>query len=140
MKPKVLVTRMIPRAGIELLETCCEVEINNEDRSLSRSEILKRVTDKAGVLGLMADRIDGEFFDAAPHLRGYANYAVGYDNIDVSEATKRHIPISNTPRVLTDATAELAWSLLMSFWSVLIMSACMLPSRPDPGTCSTRTP
>ncbi len=114
MKPKVLVTRMIPRAGIELLETYCEVEINNDDRSLSRSELLNRVTDKAGVLGLMADRIDGEFFDAAPHLRGYANYAVGYDNIDVPEATKRHIPVSNTPGVLTDATAELAWSLLFA--------------------------
>jgi glyoxylate reductase len=62
----------------------------------------------------MADRIDGEFFDAAPHLRGYANYAVGYDNIDVPEATKRHIPVSNTPGVLTDATAELAWSLLFA--------------------------
>ena len=114
MKPKVLVTRMIPDAGIELLETYCEVEINTEDRSLSRTELLDRVRDKAGVLGLMADRIDGEFFDAAPHLRGYANYAVGYDNIDVPEATKRHIPVSNTPGVLTDATAELAWSLLFA--------------------------
>jgi len=114
MKPKVLVTRMIPRAGIELLETYCEVEINTEDRTLSRAELLDRVRDKAGVLGLMADRIDGDFFDAAPHLRGYANYAVGYDNIDVPEATKRRIPVSNTPGVLTDATAELAWALLFA--------------------------
>jgi glyoxylate reductase len=114
MKSKVLVTRMIPRAGIELLETCCEVEINTEDRALTRAELLDRVRDKAGVIGLMADRIDGEFFDAAPNLRGYANYAVGYDNIDVTEATKRRIPVSNTPGVLTDATAELAWSLLFA--------------------------
>lgn len=114
MKPKVLVTRMIPRAGIELLESYCEVEINTEDRSLIRTELLDRVRDKAGVLGLMADRINGEFFDAAPNLRGYANYAVGYDNIDVAEATKRRIPVSNTPDVLTNATAELAWSLLFA--------------------------
>ena len=114
MKPKVLVTRMIPQAGIELLETCCEVEVNAEDRPLSRAELLDRVRDKDGVLGLMADRIDGEFFDAAPSLRGYANYAVGYDNIDVPEATKRRIPVANTPGVLTDATAELAWALLFA--------------------------
>lgn len=114
MKPRVLVTRMIPRAGIELLETCCEVEINTEDRPLSRAELLDKIRDKAGVLGLMADRIDNEFFDAAPHLRGYANYAVGYDNIDVPEATRRRIPVANTPGVLTDATAELAWSLLFA--------------------------
>ena len=114
MKPKVLVTRMIPRAGIELLDTYCEVEINNEDRSLSRVELLEKVRNKAGVIGVMADRIDGEFFDAAPQLRGYANYAVGYDNIDVPEATKRRIPVSNTPDVLTDATAELAWALLFA--------------------------
>ncbi len=114
MKSKVLVTRMIPRAGIELLETCCEVEINTEDRSLTRAELLDRVRDKVGVIGLMADRIDDEFFDAAPNLRGYANYAVGYDNIDVAEATKRRIPVSNTPGVLTDATAELAWALLFA--------------------------
>jgi glyoxylate reductase len=80
------------------------VEINTEDRSLTRAELLDRVRDKAGVIGLMADHIDGEFFVAAPNLRGYANYAVGYDNIDVAEATKRRIPVSNTPGVLTDAT------------------------------------
>ena len=114
MKPKVFVTRMIPRSGIELLETVCDVEVNAEDRPLSRAELLDKVRDKVGVLGLMGDRIDGEFFDAAPNLRGYANYAVGYDNIDVPEATKRRIPVSNTPGVLTDATAELAWALLFA--------------------------
>jgi glyoxylate reductase len=114
MKPKVYVTRMIPHPGIELLKTYCEVEINAEDRPLSRAELLDKVRDKDGVIGLMNDRIDGDFFDAAPNLRGYANYAVGYDNIDVPEATKRRIPVSNTPDVLTDATAELAWALLFA--------------------------
>lgn len=114
MKPKVYVTRMIARPGLELLETCCEVEVNPEDRALTRAELLERVRDKDGVIGLLTDRIDGEFFTAAPHLRGYANYAVGYDNIDVPEATRRGIPVSNTPGVLTDATAELAWALLFA--------------------------
>ena len=66
------------------------------------------------MLGLLTDRIDAEFFDAAPRLKGYANYAVGFDNIDVPEATRRRIPVSNTPDVLTNATAELAWTLLLA--------------------------
>lgn len=112
MKPRVYVTRAIPREGIELLETVCDVEINPEDRPLAREELLTRIGDKDGVVGLLTDRIDAAFFDAAPKLRGYANYAVGFDNIDVPEATRRGIPVSNTPGVLTDATAELAWALL----------------------------
>lgn len=112
MKPKVYVTRPLPSEGIELLQTVCEVEVNPEDRPLSREELLAKVGDKDGVVGLLTDRIDAEFFDAAPKLRGYANYAVGIDNIDVPEATRRGIPVSNTPGVLTDATAELAWALL----------------------------
>lgn len=114
MKPQVYVTRMIPRQGIELLQTVCDVEINPEDRPLSRAELLAKIGDKVGVIGLLTDRIDAGFFDAAPKLRGYANYAVGYDNIDVAEATRRGIPVSNTPGVLTDATAELAWALLFA--------------------------
>lgn len=114
MKPQVYVTRMIPRQGIELLQTVCDVEINPEDRPLSRAELLAKIGDKDGVIGLLTDRIDAGFFDAAPKLRGYANYAVGYDNIDVAEATRRGIPVSNTPGVLTDATAELAWALLFA--------------------------
>ena len=66
------------------------------------------------MIGLLTDRIDREFFTAATRLRGYANYAVGFENIDLAEATHRRIPISNTPGVLTDATAELAWTLLFA--------------------------
>jgi glyoxylate reductase len=107
MKPRIYITRLIPQAGIELLKETCEVEINPEDRPLTREELLARVADKDGVIGLMSDRIDAGFFDAARRLRGYANYAVGYDNIDVPEATRRGIPVTNTPGVLTLATAEL---------------------------------
>ena len=113
-KPKVYITRKIPQAGIDLLAAHYEVEVNPHDRVLSRAELLSAVQDADGVLCLLTDKIDGEFFDAAPKLRGVANYAVGYDNIDVPEASRRKVPVSNTPGVLTDATAEMAWALLFA--------------------------
>ncbi len=114
MRPKIFVTRRIPESGLRLLTETCDVEINLEDRPLARPELLAKVRDKDGVLGLLTDRIDREFFEAAGGLRGYANFAVGVDNVDLAEATRRRIPISNTPGVLTDATAELAWALLFA--------------------------
>ncbi|MFW5715507.1 MAG: 2-hydroxyacid dehydrogenase [bacterium] len=113
-KPKVYITRRIPQAGIDLLKEKYDVKVNPHDRALSRAELLSAVQDADGVLCLLTDKIDGEFFDAAPQLRGVANYAVGYDNIDVPEATRRKLPVSNTPGVLTDATAEMAWALLFA--------------------------
>lgn len=114
MKPYVYVTRRIPESGLALLRETCTVELNPEDRPLRREELLAAVKEAQGVVGLLTDRIDAEFFDAAPKLKGYANYAVGFDNIDVAEATRRGIPVSNTPDVLTRATAELAWALLFA--------------------------
>ncbi len=114
MKHRVYVTRAIPQEGLDLLRESCEVAVNPEDRPLRREELLSAVQNARGVIGLLTDRIDAEFFDAAPLLKGYANYAVGFDNIDVPEATRRGIPVSNTPDVLTRATAELAWALLFA--------------------------
>ncbi|MGL1864192.1 MAG: D-glycerate dehydrogenase [Pseudodesulfovibrio sp.] len=113
---KVYVTRMIPQDGIDLLRRVADVDINPHDQPVPRDQLLKQIDigKYDGVLGLLTDKIDGEFFDACPTLRGYANYAVGYDNIDVPEATKRQLPVSNTPGVLTDATAECAWALIFS--------------------------
>src|SRR6056297_44385 len=113
-KPKIYITRKIPQAGIDLLSEKYDVEVNPNDRVLIREELLSAVKSADGVLCLLTDKIDGEFFDAAPQLRGVANYAVGYDNIDVPEATRRKVPVSNTPGVLTDATAEMAWALLFA--------------------------
>lgn len=113
-KPKILVTRQIMPEGIDLLKKECEVEIVPEGTKLSRKEFLGKVKDKDGILCLLTDKIDAELFDAAPNLKGVANYAVGYDNMDVKEASKRGIPLSNTPDVLTNATAEIAWALLFS--------------------------
>ena len=111
-RPHVIVTRRIPEAGLDMLREAAEIWINPEDRALPREELLRQAATAHGVLGLPTDRIDAGFFDAAPLLRGYANYAVGFDNIDVPEATRRGIPVSNTPDVLTTATAELAWALI----------------------------
>lgn len=113
---KVYVTRMIPQEGIDLLSRVADVTINPDDAPVPRAELLDEMKNGNydGVVGLLTDKIDGEFFDACPSLKGYANYAVGYDNIDVAEATRRGLPVSNTPGVLTDATAECAWALLFS--------------------------
>jgi glyoxylate reductase len=105
---------MIPQDGIDLLKKTCDVEVNPEDRALTRAELLENVKGRDGVIGLLTDKIDGGFFEAAADIKGYANYAVGYDNIDVPEATRRGIPVSNTPDVLTDATADMAWALLFA--------------------------
>jgi glyoxylate reductase len=127
-RPKVYVTRMIPEAGIDLLRQTCDVEVNLEDRPLTRAELLENVRGKEGVVGLLTDRIDAGFFDAAKGIKGYANYAVGFDNIDIQEATKRKVPVSNTPDVLTDATAEMAWALLFAVARRVIESDRMMRS------------
>jgi len=112
----VYVTRRIPQPGLEILEAACDrVEVNPEDRYLTREELLRAVRGRDGVLCLLTDVIDDEVLAAAgPQCRVFANYAVGFNNIDVAAATRRGIMITNTPGVLTDSTADLAWALIMS--------------------------
>jgi len=114
MKKKIFITRQIPQDGIDLLRSVADVDINPNDAPLPRHILLEKASQYDGILGVLTDKIDEEFFDAAKELKGYANYAVGFDNIDVKEATKRKIPVSNTPGVLTEATAECAWALMFS--------------------------
>ncbi len=113
MKEKILVTRMIPRIGLDILSEKHDLIINREDRPMTADEIMARVGGVVGILCLLTDRVDASVMDACPGLLGIANYAVGYDNIDISAATSRGIPVSNTPGVLTDATAELALALMV---------------------------
>ena len=113
-KPKVYVTRRIPEAGLELLRRECEVEVSPHDRPLTRPEFLAAIRGRDGVICLLTDKVDAEAFEAAAGVKGFANYAVGFDNLDVAEATRRRIPLSNTPDVLTDATADMAWALLFA--------------------------
>lgn len=111
---KVFVTRIIPEPGLDLLRKKHEIEIYPHDRVPTKQEIIQGLKGKDGLLCLLTDTIDQEVIYSEPKLRMIANYAVGYNNIDIQAATERSIPVSNTPGVLTDTTAEMAWALLFS--------------------------
>jgi len=111
---KIFVTRKIPEPGLDLIRKEHELEINPYNRVLTKEEIVKGVRGKDGLLCLLTDQIDREIIASESKLKMIANYAVGYNNVDVETATRRGIPVSNTPGVLTDATAEMAWALLFS--------------------------
>ncbi len=113
-KKKVYITRGIPDEAIELLKQHFDVEINSLDRVLTKEELLEKVKGMDAVLCLITDNIDEEVFEAAGEkCKIFANYGVGYNNVDLVVATQRGVIITNTPGVLDDATADLAWTLLM---------------------------
>ncbi len=115
MAPVVFVTRPLPDPGSNLLvDLGFEVRANEEDRPLTREELMVGLNGADALLCMLSDRIDVEVLDAAPSLRVISNYAVGFDNIDVASARQRGIEVTTTPGVLTDATADLAWALLLS--------------------------
>jgi len=114
-KPRVLVTRELPPAVMEFLQASFELTVNPHDGPMPREELLKALPGHAGLLPLLVDKIDAELLDAAGGSLGIvANYAVGYNNIDLDEATKRGVAVSNTPDVLTDSTADLALALMLA--------------------------
>jgi len=114
-KPKVLVTSRIPDEGMRLLEEHCDVKVFDYEGVFPRDMLLREVKGVDAIVCLLADKIDGEVMDAAgPKLKVVANYAVGFDNIDVDAATKRGVMVTNTPGVLTDTTADLAWALILA--------------------------
>ena len=111
---KVLVTGKLPDEIISMIRKEHEVVVNERMRPMPREEIIDQVADVEGLLCMVTDRIDDELMDKAPNLRMIANYGVGYDNIDIAAATARGIWVSNTPGVLTDATADVAFALIMA--------------------------
>ena len=114
-KPKVFVTRLIPDEGLTRVRDLCEADIWPEELPPSRGVILEHVRGADGILALSTDTIDADVMDAAgTGLKVISNYAVGFDNIQVDEATRRSIPVGNTPGVLTDTTADFAFALLMA--------------------------
>jgi glyoxylate reductase len=114
-RPRVFVARVIPDDGIRPLVEACEARIWEDELPPPRDELLRAIEGCDGVLTLLTDRVDDEFLDrAGPDLKVVSNFAVGFDNIDVPACTKRGIPVGNTPGVLTDTTADLAWTLLMA--------------------------
>src|SRR5439155_4782891 len=110
-----LVTRRLPRVAMDAITSRCDADVWEEQTAIPRGELLRRIAGKAGAVTLLTEKVDAEFFDAAgPDLVIVANYAVGFDNIDVAEATRRGVMATNTPEVLTETTADLAWALLMA--------------------------
>jgi glyoxylate reductase len=114
-KPKVFVTRRIPDRGLDQIQEHCEADVWTEELPPPRQTILERVRGVDGIASLLTDRIDGEVMDAAgKQLKVISNFAVGFDNIDVGAATARSIPVGNTPDVLTEATADFAFGLMLA--------------------------
>ena len=111
---KVLVTGRLPQEVIALIKKEHEVEVNEEDRPMERERLLRSVGNKEGLLCMITDRVDEQLLDRAPRLRMVANYGVGFDNIDVRAATQRGILVSNTPGVLTHATADITFTLILA--------------------------
>jgi glyoxylate reductase len=114
-KPKVFITRAIPEKGLEIIRDFCDVDLWPDELPPNSDELLQHVCGVDGLLCLLTDRVDSEVMNAAgQQLKVISNHAVGFDNIDVQAATARKIPIGNTPDVLTDATADFAFALMMA--------------------------
>jgi glyoxylate reductase len=127
---KIVVTREIPEPGIDLLRDAGELWVSPHDRALSVEELHGAVAGADAVVALLHDRIDSALLDAAgPQLRIVANVAVGYDNVDVAAATRHGVLITNTPGVLTDATADLAIALMLMITRRLAEGERLIRSR-----------
>ena len=114
-EPRICVTRRIPEPALALLRGQAQLWVSPYDRPLSPDELRDAVADCDAVVTLLHDRVDAEMLDAAgPRLRCVANVAVGYDNIDLDAAASRKVTVTNTPGVLTDATADLAIALILA--------------------------
>jgi len=109
-----LVTRELPGPALDRLREAHEVDVWTERLPPAYDELRRRAAEAEGVLSLLTDRIDAALIEASPRLRAISNYAVGYDNVDVEAAAARGIPVGNTPDVLTDATADLTFALLLA--------------------------
>ncbi|MDY7075544.1 MAG: D-glycerate dehydrogenase [Chloroflexota bacterium] len=112
--PTIYITRRIPEVGLRMVREACQVRIWEEELPPAKEVILQEVADCEGLLCLLSDPVDAQVIAAAPRLRVISQYAVGVDNIDLEAATVRGIPVGHTPGVLTDATADMAFALLMA--------------------------
>lgn len=114
MKPKVLITQKILPEAFDYLKEYTDYEIGAAEKTLTKKETIIKIKDKEGLLSLLINNIDKEVIDSAPDLKIIANCAVGYDNIDIGHARKKGILVTNTPGVLTEATADLTWALIFA--------------------------
>jgi glyoxylate/hydroxypyruvate/2-ketogluconate reductase len=114
MKPRILVTREVFDETLGYLAQHCEADSNQQDMPLSPDALAQRLAGRDGVMCCLTDRIDAMLLDACPQLKVVANIAVGYNNIDLAACTARGIMATNTPGVLDDSTADLAWTLMLA--------------------------
>lgn len=113
--PRVFVARVIPDNGLRMVTEGCDARVWEGELPPPRDELLRAIEGCEGVLTLLTDRVDDEFLDrAGPQLKVVSNYAVGFDNVDVAACTRRGVAVGNTPGVLTETTADLAFALLMA--------------------------
>jgi glyoxylate reductase len=110
----IFLTRSIPAEGIEILQRHGDLHIYPHDRPITKAELLESVRDADALLCLLTDPVDADVIAAAPRLKVISNYAVGYNNIDIDAAKARGIAVTNTPGVLTDATADIAFALMLA--------------------------
>jgi glyoxylate reductase len=113
-RPLVAVTRLIPEAGLALVRDACEMRLWEGDLPPAPAELAELLHGAVGALTLLTDTIDGDVLDREPQLKVVSNFAVGYDNVDIDAATARGVAVCNTPGVLTQTTAEFAFTLLMA--------------------------
>jgi glyoxylate reductase len=113
-KPSILISRLLPEEALAHARSRAAVDVHEADKPLERSELVARLRGRQGLVCLITDTIDVPLLDACPALRVVSNVAVGFNNIDVSAATQRGVVVTNTPDVLTETTADFAWTLLMA--------------------------
>lgn len=113
-KPEIYITRELPERGLNIIKKHFDAEVWPEYAPPPKKTIMEKAKNVDALVSLLSDKIDAEVFNASPKLKIVSQLAVGFDNIDISEATKRGIYVTNTPEVLTDTTADFAWSLLMA--------------------------
>lgn len=114
MKPRVFLTRRVPKRVMGEFKKHFELDFNRGDRPLSKREIIRGVKKAEGLIAMLNDAIGKEVIYAAPNLKIIANYAAGYNNIDIKVASERGIVVTNTPGVLTETTADLTWALILA--------------------------
>jgi len=122
MKPSIFITRILPEPGLRLLRDRFDVSIFEKQAPIDRESLKKGVSQADALICLLSDRIDAEILDQANRLKIIANYAVGYNNIDIEAAGKRNIMVTNTPGVLTNATAELAFALIITLTRKILVA------------------
>ena len=112
--PSVLISRALPEEAIARARSRADVDLHAGDKPLSKTELMKRLKGRQGLVCLITDAIDATVLESSPDLKVVSNVAVGFNNIDVAAATKRGVVVTNTPDVLTETTADFAWTLLMA--------------------------